>query len=148
MSTYTQIIYQIVFSTKYREPTMVKLGRDELYKYMWGVLNHQHCHAYRIGGVADHLHIVTHLHPSISLASLVKDIKLATTSFIKQRGIFSSFRGWQDGYSAFTYSFADKDSLVDYVKNQEEHHCRKSFLDELKELLREQGVDYDPAYWS
>ena len=73
MSTYTQILYQIVFSTKYREHTLTKPGREELYRYISGVLKNKNCHLYQIGGVADHLHIVTHLHPSVALASLVKD---------------------------------------------------------------------------
>ncbi len=73
MSTYTQILYQIVFSTKKRERTLTKSNRTELFQYMWGVLKEKNCHLYRINGVEDHLHIVTHLHPTIALASLIKD---------------------------------------------------------------------------
>ncbi|MBW6482384.1 MAG: transposase [Vicingaceae bacterium] len=75
MSTYTQILYQIVFSTKYREPTFIKNNRDELFKYIWGVLKNKKCHLYRINGVEDHLHIVT----QVSLSSLVKDIKVSSS---------------------------------------------------------------------
>jgi REP element-mobilizing transposase RayT len=146
MSTYTQILYQIVFSTKNREQTLIKTGREELYKYIWGVLKNKNCHLYRIGGVSDHLHIITHLHPNISLASLIKDIKLASTDSIKKHSIFPSFNGWQDGYSAFTYSFSDKDRLIEYVKNQEEHHRKTTFIEELTELLKEHGIEYDPKY--
>ncbi|NVO11582.1 MAG: IS200/IS605 family transposase [Bacteroidales bacterium] len=146
MSTYTQILYQIVFSTKNREQTLIKTGREELYKYIWGVLKNKNCHLYRIGGVSDHLHIITHLHPNISLASLIKDIKLASTDSIKKHNIFPSFNGWQDGYSAFTYSFSDKDRLIEYVKNQEEHHRKTTYIEELTELLKEHGVEYDPKY--
>jgi len=71
MSAYTQTLYQIVFSTKDREHTLTKPNREELYKYIWGVLKNINCHLYRIGGVTDHIHIVTSLHPSISLASLI-----------------------------------------------------------------------------
>ena len=71
MSAYTQTLYQIVFSTKDREHTLTKPNREELYKYIWGVLKNKNCYLYRIGGVTDHIHIVTSLHPSISLASLI-----------------------------------------------------------------------------
>ena len=74
MSTYTQILYQIVFSTFEREETLAPANRQELFRYISGILQNKKCHLYRINGVYDHLHIVTHLHPSISLASLIKDI--------------------------------------------------------------------------
>jgi len=79
MSTYTQIFYQIVFTTKGREHALTKPNREELYKYIWGILKNKNCHLYRIGGITDHIHIVTSLHPFISLASLIKDIKLASS---------------------------------------------------------------------
>ena len=146
MSTYTQILYQIVFSTKNREHTLLKNKRDELYKYIWGVLKNKNCHLYRIGGISDHIHIVTSLHPSIPLASLIKDIKLASSDHIKEHQLFTKFKGWQVGYGGFTYSFRDKDKLIEYVKNQEEHHIHKSYLEELKDLLNEHGIDYDEKY--
>ena len=127
MSTYTQILYQIVFSTKNREQTLTKPNREDLYKYIGGILNNKHCHLYRINGVEDHLHIVTHLHPSVALAALIKDIKLASSDYIKKDDIFKKFNGWQDGYGAFTYSIKEKNRLIEYVINQEEHHKTKTF---------------------
>jgi REP element-mobilizing transposase RayT len=146
MSTYTQILYQIVFSTKNREHTLVKTNREELYKYIWGILKKKDCHLYRIGGIEDHIHIVTHIHPSIALASLVKDIKLASSDYIKNQQLFFDFNGWQNGYGGFTYSFKDKDRLIEYVKSQEEHHKTLTFRDELIELLKEHGIEYDEKY--
>jgi putative transposase len=78
MNTYTQILYQIVFTTKNHEKTLVVENRQILYKRIWGTLKEKNCHLYRIGGTSDHIHIVTHLHPMISLASVVKDIKVAS----------------------------------------------------------------------
>jgi REP element-mobilizing transposase RayT len=101
---------------------------------------------YRIGGVADHLHIVTHIHPTVAPASLVKDIKLASSDFIKSNDLFPLFKGWQEGYGAFTYSFNAKDSLIEYVKGQEKHHHTKSFREEFIELLEEHGVTFDEKY--
>src|SRR5205814_4492555 len=120
MSTYTQIIYQIVFGTKSREQTLIKENRDELFKYISGILKNKNCHLYCINGVEDHVHIITHLHPSVSLASIVKDIKMASTVYIKEKNLFPNFKGWQEGYGAFTYSIKEKYNLIEYVKNQEE----------------------------
>ena len=79
MSTYTQILYQIVFGTKNIERTMIESGHENLYKYIWGILKNKKCHLYRIGGVEDHIHIITHVHPKIAVAYLIKDIKLASS---------------------------------------------------------------------
>ena len=75
MSTYGHALYQIVFSTKYRERTLVKSDRDKLFRYMWGVLEHKKCHLYRLGGVEDHIHIIVNIHPTNSVSNLIKDIQ-------------------------------------------------------------------------
>ena len=146
MSTYTQILYQIVFSTKNHENTMIESGQEKLYKYIWGILKNKKCHLYRIGGVEDHLHIITHIHPTVAIAYLVKDMKLAASSFIKSQNIFPNFNGWQDGYGGFTYAISAKDNLIEYVKNQKEHHKKVSFRDEYINLLKEHGIEFDEKY--
>ncbi|MBI3111738.1 MAG: IS200/IS605 family transposase [Ignavibacteriales bacterium] len=146
MSTFTQILYQIVFGTKYRQGTLAEGNRDELYRYMAGVLKNKKCHVYRINGVKDHVHIVTHLNPTVALSDLVKDIKLSTTDLIRKTRLFPSFNGWQEGYGAFTYSIKEKDRLIEYVKNQQEHHRIKTFKEELIGLLREHGVEFGEQY--
>lgn len=146
MSTYTQILYQIVFSTKRRKPTLTKENRPELFKYIWGILKNKKCHLYRLNGIEDHLHIVTHIHPTVALADLVKDVKIASSGFIKEKGLFPDFDGWQDGYGAFTYTITAKEDLINYVKNQEEHHKKVSFIEEFKALLKEHGVEFDEKY--
>lgn len=146
MSTYTQILYQIVFSTFNHEKTLDTIKREELYKYISGILKNKKCHLYRIGGVSDHLHIITHLHPSISLALLIKDVKLATTDYIKNKTLFPNFSGWQKGYGAFTYSLKEKDILIEYVNNQETHHDKRTFKQELIDLFAEHEIDYNEKY--
>ncbi len=101
---------------------------------------------YRINGVEDHLHIVTHLHPSVALAGLIKDIKIASSLFIKEQSLFPDFVSWQEGYGAFTYSIKEKDRLINYVKNQEEHHKKSSYKEEFIALLNEHGVAFDEKY--
>lgn len=146
MSTYTQILYQIVFSTKYRERTLLTEHRKELFQYIWGILQNKKCHLYQMNGVEDHIHILTHLHPSVALSDLVKDIKVASSKFIKDNNLFPHFTGWQEGYGAFTYAQDRKDILINYIKNQEEHHRKKTFREEYIELLKEHKIDYDENY--
>lgn len=146
MSTYTQILYQIVFSTKYRAPVLVGENREQLFKYMWGILKNKNCHLYQINGVADHLHILTHLHPSIALSSLIKDIKLASNAFIKEENLFPKFENWQEGYGAFTYSITEKERLIRYIKNQQSHHKEVPFRKEYRRLLEDNGIDFEERY--
>ena len=146
MSTYTQILYQLVFGTKNHEQTLKKENRQELFKYIWGILKNKKCHLYQINGVENHLHILTHLHPSVALADLIKDIKLASSKYIKEKDIFPYFKGWQNGYGAFTYSQESKDSLIKYIKNQEIHHKKKTFKEEYIDLLKEHGIEFDEKY--
>ncbi len=87
-----------------------------------------------------------YLHPNVALSSLVKDIKVASSGFIKQNSLFTNFSGWQDGYGAFSYSFAEKGRLIEYIKNQEAHHSTISFRDELTAILKEHGVEFDEKY--
>ena len=148
MSTYTQLLYQIVFSTQKRRPSLSKENRDKLYKHIWGTLNNKNCHLYRINRIEDHLHIITHLHPTVTLADLVKDIKLSSSSMIKQKLLFPSFNGWQNGYAAFTYSISEKNRLIEYVKNQETHHKKMSYKEELIRLLKKHEIEYDEKYLS
>lgn len=146
MSTFKQILYQIVFSTKNREHTLTKPNRDKLFMYITGIIQNQNCHLYQIGGISDHLHIISDLHPTIALASLIKDIKLASSDHIKKHHLFPLFNGWQVGYGAFTYSIEARNNLINYVKNQEEHHKEQPFIEELIELLKEHEIEYDEKY--
>ncbi|MCD4794038.1 MAG: IS200/IS605 family transposase [Bacteroidales bacterium] len=146
MATYTQILYQIVFSTKNREKVLIKKNREKLYRYIWGVLKNKNCVLYQINGVEDHLHIATHIHPTIAVASLVKDIKVSSSGWIKDERLFPDFTSWQIGYGAFTYSVKDKENLVNYIKRQEAHHKTVTFKEEYIKLLHEHGIEFDEKY--
>ena len=113
---------------------------------MWGTLSTKKCHLYRINGVEDHIHILSSLHPSVALSELVKDIKVSSSLFIKKQKLFLDFDGWQEGYGGFTYSIKEKDKLIDYVKNQEEHHKSISFRDEYIQLLNDHHDEFDEKY--
>lgn len=115
MSTYTQILYQILFPTKNQDKTLIEKDRERLFHFIWRILEKKNCHLYRIGGVEDHLHIITHLHPAVSLATLVKNIKLVTSNFIKTNDLLPNFSDRQEGYDAFTYDCSVKSNLIKYV---------------------------------
>jgi len=146
MSTYRQIFYQVVFGTKNRKPSIVKEHDEELYKYISGIIKNKNCKLYRINGIEDHIHIMSDLHPSICLADYIKEIKVASSLWMKENGKFPAFEGWQDGYGAFTYSVREKDMIINYIKNQKEHHRSESFHDEYKRLLIENGIEFDEKY--
>lgn len=146
MSTYRQIFYQIVFSTKNREPTIDETYEQDLYKYIRGIINKHHSKLYRINSLPDHVHIFSDLHPSVCLADYVKAIKGSSSIWMKECGKFPLFNNWQEGYGAFTYSIREKEIITNYIKNQKEHHQKENFEDEYKRLLEENGVDFDERY--
>ncbi|MFM2250250.1 MAG: family transposase [Bacteroidota bacterium] len=146
MSTHTQILYHIVFATKNRKPTIEKSQKKRLFGYIFQLLTNKKCHLYRINGVEDHIHILTHIHPTISISALVKDIKVSTSVFLKKELIFKNFDGWQEGYGAFSEAIKSKDRLINYIKNQEKHHEKKSFFDEYKALLEEHEIVFDEKF--
>ncbi len=132
--------------TKNRQRVLESRNRTKLLKYIWGIVKNQKSHLYRINAVDDHIHILTHIHPTVALSDFVKTIKTSATNWIKEEQIFPLFNSWQEGYGAFTYSIGAKDNVIEYIKNQEEHHKVVSFIDEYKNMLDEAGIKYDPKY--
>jgi REP element-mobilizing transposase RayT len=120
--------------------------RPDLFRYIWGILKNRECRLYRINGAEDHVHVLTSLHPTVSLADLVKDIKTGSSLWIKNEALFSMFSHWQDGYAAFTHSKQDINGLIEYIKGQEEHHRRTSFAEEYRKLLEDHGIEFDERY--
>jgi REP element-mobilizing transposase RayT len=147
MSTYTRILYHIVFGSKDYTAFLTTANKDILFKYIGGILNNKNCHPYKVGGYRNHIHILFDLHPSISLSDLVRDVKRSSAGFMKDHKVsFNRFPGWQVGYGAFTYSVESLNNLINYVSNQENHHKRKSFKEELIEFLTKQGVPYNEVF--
>jgi len=146
MSSYRQILYHISFHTWNSEKVLHNSENEELFKYIWGVIKNKKCKLYRINGVEDHIHIICDLHPSCALADLVKDIKVSSSIWIKEKKIYPLFSNWAESYGAFTLSIREKDAVIKYVMNQQEHHKRENFREEFIKLLKENGVDYDEKY--
>ena len=147
MSSYRQILYHLVFRTKDGRKTLVREHSVELYAYLSGFIRNKNCFHYRINGMEDHLHILCDLHPTIALADYIRDIKTASSVWLKQSGKFPGFKGWADGYAALTYAWKDKEMIANYIKNQQEHHKKESFEEELRRLLKEQGVEVNEKYF-
>ncbi len=147
MSSYRQILYQIVFRTKNSRKSLNSEHQDELFAYIMGIIKNKNCFLYRINGVEDHIHILSDLHPSIALADFVRDIKTSTSIWLKQTGKFPYFEGWADGYAAFTYSVREKEKLINYIKNQQIHHKKSTFEQELRILLDEEGIKIDDRFF-
>ena len=146
MATYTQTIYHIVFATKHRERVLDKPHREDLFRYIWGIVKNHDCHLFRLNSVEDHVHILTSLHPTVALADLVKAVKTGSSKWIKEENVFPQFSHWQDGYGAFTHSIREKNPLIDYIKDQENHHRRVDYLDEYRTLLQDAGIEFDEKY--
>jgi REP element-mobilizing transposase RayT len=143
MSTYTQILYQVVFGSKDYAPFLTTENENMLFAYIAGILKNKQCHSYIVGGACNHIHIITHLHPTVPLSLMVKDIKMASNiMMLENKRLYPHFNGWQVGYGGFTYNISSKVSLIRYVETQRNHHKVHSFKDELTSLLKEQSVDY------
>jgi REP element-mobilizing transposase RayT len=147
MSSYRQLLYHLVFRTKDSSPTIKQDNVDQLYAYISGIIKNKNSHLYRINGIDNHLHIITDLHPSIALADFMREVKASSSLWMKNSDLFPSFNGWAEGYGSFTCSYMDLGRLIDYVKNQREHHRKKSFEDEYKSLLIDSGVKIDERFF-
>jgi len=145
---YTQILYHIVLRTKRSEPSIAQENVSSLYKYIWGTIKNKKGKLYRINGMEDHIHILSDLHSSVALADFVKSIKVATSVWLKQSTDFPAFQGWSDGYAAFTYSYKEKEVLINYIKRQQQHHQEVDTQNELKRLWIENGMELDVRYFT
>jgi putative transposase len=147
MSTFTQILYQIVFGSKDYTNYLTRENQGKLFGYIVGMLNKRNCHSYQVGGYANHIHIVTHLSPTINLSDLVREIKKASHEMmVREKKSFPDFPGWQVGYGAFTYHISMKPVLINYVLNQEQHHKGITFREEMIKLLNDNLVPFNEEY--
>src|SRR5690606_31935972 len=144
MPSYTRSIYHVVFGTKRRRRTLNPAGREPFLTYGCGIIRGTDSHVYRINCVEDHIHILVGLPPTLDIATFVKRFKQSSGRWLRSHSDFSDFDRWQEKYGAFTVSWEEKTKLIEYIQNQEEHHCTESFLDEFKRLAREAGLEWNP----
>ena len=142
----SQVIVQIVFSTKERRPFLDPKIRPAMHAYLATPCPDCQCEAYRVGGVADHVHIAARLARTISQADLLEKIKKVSSACIKTQGAVYRDFAWQVGYGSFSIGYPDLDDLIAYVDGQEEHHHVKTFQEEYRELLNKYHIPFDERY--
>ena len=146
MGSFTQLTYHIVFATKYRRPTIKDNVKERLYEYIGGTLRAKKGHSIEIGGVADHIHLLTRLSPSLAVADVVRDVKANSSRWMNDQSEVTLPFEWQKGYGAFTVSFSNIPSVQEYIQNQPEHHRTKSFQEEYIEFLKRHNIEFRLEY--
>lgn len=141
-NTFHQVYIHIVFSVKNRECLIPKYKKEDLHKYITGVVENKNCKMIAVNSMPDHIHIFIGLHPSISISELVKDIKISSNKFIIQEKWTKTKFQWQDGFSVFSYSKSQVNKVYKYILNQEENHKKKTFKEEYLEFLNKYGIEY------
>lgn len=144
--TYTQIYIHIIFAVKGRNHLIASVWKDDLYKYITGIVSNQQQKLIAINGMPDHIHVFIGLQPTMALSNLVKDIKANSSRFINERGWVQEKFEWQQGFGAFSYSHSQLTTVINYIQQQEEHHKKWTFREEYVELLKLFEIDYKKEY--
>jgi putative transposase len=143
-STFFSLHYRLVFSTKERRPLIHAEWHPRMHSYLGGIIRGMNGVAEIVGGVADQVHLLASLRPVHCIADVMRDLKKDSSTWVKDN--FDRGFAWQEGYAAFTLSPSATNSVRNYIANQEAHHAKLSFVDELKELLERAGIEYDERY--
>ena len=144
--TFYQIYIQFVFAVHGRENLLHKSWRDEVFKYMSGIIKGKNQKPIIVNGVSDHVHVFVGLRPSIRICDLVRDIKNNSSRFINEKKFLPGKFEWQDSYGAFSYSRSHIDNVYKYIENQEAHHKKRTFKEEYLDLLKKFEVEYNEKY--
>ena len=145
-NTYTQIYIQIVFTVKGRQNLISEMHREELQKFITGIITNRSQKMLAIYAMPDHIHILIGFKPNMSISDLVKDIKAGSSKFINDSKWINGKFNWQEGFGAFSYSKSHLDNVVKYILNQKEHHHKQSFKEEYFQFLKEYEIDFDERY--
>ena len=145
-NTYAQIYIQTVFIVQDRECLLQKEWREDLYKYMTGIVQNRGNKLIQVGGVADHVHLFVGLKPAESVADLMKWVKGDSSEWVNENKLLKHKFQWQAGYGAFSYAHSQLDAVCKYIQNQEEHHKKHTFMEEYLDFLTKFEVPYDERY--
>lgn len=145
-NTYTQVHIQAVFAVQNRECIIDKAWKDELYKYITGIVQNNGHKMLAINGMPDHVHLLFGMRPNQSLSNLLQDIKGDSSRWINERKFLKGKFSWQEGYGAFSYGRSQVSQVIHYIERQEEHHRKKTFIEEYKEFLSAFEVPYDERF--
>ena len=145
-NTYTQIHMQTIFAVQNRISLINPKWEKRLYEYMAGIIKSFDHKPLILNGMPDHIHILVSCKPSITLSNIVKEIKEHSSKYINEKGFIKGKFSWQEGFGAFSVSYRNIEQVVNYIKNQEEHHKIKSFKEEYLEFLNEQSIAFEEKY--
>ena len=145
-NTYSQISMHIVFAVKHREALIKTEFRHELFRYIYGIIEGKKQKSLSVNGTSDHVHIFAGIAPTIYIPDFVRDIKSDSSSFVNVNKLSRRPFHWQEGYGIFSHSYSNRDRVIKYILNQEQHHQKISFRNEYLEMLRKMDVKYDEKY--
>lgn len=144
--TFSQIYIQIVFAVKGRENLISNEWKDELHRYIAGIIKGKNQKPIIVNGMPDHIHAFIGLRPAMAIADIARDIKNNSSNFINDNKFVKGKFSWQEGYGAFSYSHSHIEKVYDYILNQETHHKKKTFKQEYVELLEKSEIEYNEKY--
>ena len=136
----------MIFSTKERQKCLREELQPKLWAYIAGIAKNHGFEAIKIGGAEDHCHALILLPPPLPLSKAVQTLKGCSSKWLNDTGVAGNNFAWQEGYGAFSVSSSQTDEVVEYIKNQPEHHKKRNYEEEFLEFLRRFGIDYDPAH--
>jgi putative transposase len=145
-NTFSQIYLQFVFAVKGRQSLIAKENKEELHKYMTGLVQNRKAKMLAINCMPDHTHLFVGFKPIILISDFVKEIKVESNEFITNKKWVKGKFNWQDGYGVFSYSHSHIDRVIKYVLNQELHHKKKTFRQEYHELLDKFSIPFEEKY--
>ena len=145
-NTYTQIYIQVVFAVQGRQCLIGSDHKEEIYKYITGIVRNQGQKLIAINGVTDHVHLLIGLKPDIALSDLVRDIKSNSSMFINEHRWVRGRFNWQEGFGAFSYGKSQVDAVFNYIENQEAHHAVVSFREEYLGFLQKFEIEHNEKY--
>jgi REP element-mobilizing transposase RayT len=145
-NTYSQLYVQVVFAVKGRQNLISNTWKDELFKYITGIVTNEGQKLIAINGVSDHIHILIGIKPNKALSDLVRDIKANSSRFINEKAWVNGKFEWQTGFGAFSYSHSNLTNVIRYIQNQEEHHKAKTYKEEYVAFLEAFDVDYKTEF--
>ena len=145
-NTYTQHFFHVVFAVRNRESLIIDDFKEDLYRYISGIISNKKQSLFIINGIPDHIHLLINCKPDVNLSNLVQEIKEHSSKFINEKRILKGKFYWQPGFGSFTVSKKDVAMIINYIKSQQEHHKRFNFKEEYLGLLKENEIDFKEEY--
>jgi len=145
-NTYTKMHLQFVFAVKYRKSLIAPSWKDEMYKYITGIIQNQDHKLLAINGMPDHIHILVGMRPAQSVSDLLQDIKSGSSKWVNEQNFCKEKFEWQSGFGAFSYGASQVSQVIRYIENQEQHHMQVSFREEYMSFLEKFEIEYNEKH--